>query len=370
MAGESEHESGVRSYEEWFPAPASSNPALPSGYLYANVAAIQKRTSDFDERVRTALDAQTMGHGRWLPFAPDAIEESVTGSVGGFVRVDADDVEGALTESEFSSAGSHGQVTLYEKTVAAGSVVAAPTDGLVVVGAGQHANAFVTAALDAKAGDSKRLGDVRSAMDTLFESLPTGDLVVFDVSNRGGIGTGITADATGTGLAWSFGAKTTDLTVSLAFEDERDPAELDELVANQGGFADYEWEDATGSADVLSVAGSLPTDEFDFLTPDAAETERQSRAPEVSFSFHCDAENERVTVTHNGGDMVETGKLAVVVGSDEQDVSFTKAELNAGDQFTVDVNGYDSNTALELRYVVDDDSAPRVLARYELQCLR
>ena len=65
-------------------------------------------------------------------------------------------------------------------------------------------------------------------------------------------------------------------------------------------------------------------------------------APQASFSFEVDADNNLVA-THEGGDTLNENEI-VLRGDVDADASFTGDTLTAGESFTIDETDFDANT--------------------------
>jgi len=66
-----------------------------------------------------------------------------------------------------------------------------------------------------------------------------------------------------------------------------------------------------------------------------------NNAPQASFSFDFDSDNNNVTVTHNGGDNIESSALNVT-NSSGGSVAFTEDPVRTGDSVTLNYSTGDT----------------------------
>ena len=237
---------------------------------------------------------------------------------------------------------------------------------------------FVRAMYDARAGDRDRYAanaDVSAVLDA------AGDADLLAVAARS---QQVVADASAFTYAWRFG-DTVELTVPFAFPDA-DASDPD-AVASLGeyaGFAEYERTDVRTDGRVVTFTGDIGVDEFDLLERDdggGTATAGGDAAPQVSFSFEYhqgdgDAE-ERVVVTHQGGDNVDLANVALHY--DGSDVAKSDAFAStkptgetwaAGGEWTLRVDGdaaaFESDATLQVVWTGDDGGRSAVIATFEL----
>ncbi|TSD08943.1 hypothetical protein DP107_17570 [Haloglomus irregulare] len=119
---------------------------------------------------------------------------------------------------------------------------------------------------------------------------------------------------------------------------------------------------AVVGAFVLGIGGSA--------SAGGSSSDRRTEAPQVSFSFEYDADVERVTVTHDGGDSVPAEELQLAYESgggitvdtwvDERDDTVT-----AGDSFTTE-STVDSGGTVRVVWQNSDGSGAATLARFDV----
>lgn len=129
------------------------------------------------------------------------------------------------------------------------------------------------------------------------------------------------ADATAFGYAWTFDDRAA-LTAAFAFpEATAVDREGVAALAEEPGFAEYGDAEVAVDGRVATLEASIATGEFDFLKrPDDADDGGSSGPPQVAFGFDFDrggdgewdgADDERIRITHEGGDSVPLEQVTV-----------------------------------------------------------
>lgn len=246
---------------------------------------------------------------------------------------------------------------------------------------------FAAAMLNARAGDVERYAshpDLASVLDAAGDV----DLLAGTAASHQVVDS-VVAYAYG----WRFGERV-DLVAPFAFDDAAaTDADAVAALGEQAGFASYEGVDVTTDGRVVAFTGDVSVDEFDLLQRDDDDGGRTATAgsdsvPQVSFAFEAvqgkdgewdgDAE-ERVVVTHQGGDTVDLANVALhYEGSDvakSDGISSTKPAGDtwaAGGEWTlrVDSDGdgaaFESDATLRVVWTADDGSRSAVIAMYQL----
>lgn len=236
---------------------------------------------------------------------------------------------------------------------------------------------LVEALLDARAGDVERYAsnqDFGAVLD-----------VADDVDLLGGAPASqqVVDSAVAYAYGWRFGDRVS-LLAPFAFEEAgATDADAVATLGEYAGFAEYERTDVRTDGRVVTFTGELPVDEFDLLERDDGGTVTGGGdAPQVSFSFEYhrgddgDGE-ERVVVTHQGGDNVDLANVALHY--DGSDIAKSDAFAStkptgetwaAGGEWTLRVDGddaaFESGATVEVVWTSDDGGRSVVLAMIEL----
>lgn len=126
----------------------------------------------------------------------------------------------------------------------------------------------------------------------------------------------------------------------------------------------------SGAADAVAIANRDPegiraedVDATAFLLVWAGSgTETEVPGPQAAFSF--DFREDAVTITHDGGEVLDTENLSVVIEGSTVGGVFSGGEFRTGDSVEVDLSSYSGGD--ELRIVWSDGEQSRTLARTDI----
>lgn len=290
----------ARTYETVLPLPGDvlageDVTEFASLQRYATACRFTVPTSTVRDRLAdVAGPTATAGEGTTVAGDADG-DDTATGGGGGEPRPNGDAPDG------------------YEGYVTPAGVYWVGADHLVY----GRQREFAKALLDAHAGDVDRYGanqDLAAVLDA------TGDVDLF-----GATATGQQAveSASAYAYAWRFD-DTVELLAPFAFPDDAstDPDAVARL-ADLAGFFEYDDVAVTEDGRVVTLTGELAVSEFDLLErDDGGENPAggQNTTPQVAFEFEFEPgddgewngdEEERVVLTHTGGDTVALDTVSV-----------------------------------------------------------
>lgn len=280
-----------------------------------------------------------------------------------------DELGTALTDAGLSEAEGVGDAAVYEGDLDGTASTTAVVDGVLVQSFGSNARSSVEAVLGARSGETARLLPNDGEVRTLAEGIGESDLLV--VSERGEdtpSGDPSLDGATALGYGWRFGAETTDFTLGVTYAEGEvgDASAVTSYFSEQSGVSDYGNLQGSVSGRTVLVTGDIPTDEFDLLsdgTPGQS-SGGSGEVPQVQFAFEFDAGT--MTVTHEGGDVVQASNLSLVVGNGPAGTQFDDEydQVSAGDSISVDVSNADSGAQVAL--IWSDGSSSGILAQTQV----
>jgi hypothetical protein len=328
---------------------------------YATACRFTVPTSTVRDRLAdVAGPTATAGEG--TPVAGDADgDDTATGGDGGEPRPNGDAPDG------------------YEGYVTPSGVYWVGADHLVY----GRQREFAKALFDAHAGDVDRYAanqDLAAVLDA------TGDVDLF-----GATATGQQAveSASAYAYAWRFD-DTVELLAPFAFPDDAstDPDAVAEL-ADLAGFFEYDDVAVTEDGRVVTLTGELAVSEFDLLErDDGGENPAggQNTTPQIAFEFEFERggdaewngdEEERVALTHTGGDnvaldtvIVEYDGTAVAERDGIESTEPAGETWAAGGEWTLRATGekpvFQSGATVRVVWTSDDGDQSAVLAEATL----
>jgi hypothetical protein len=242
---------------------------------------------------------------------------------------------------------------------------------------------FLHAVQDAHAGDRDRYA-ANATVGPVLAAAGDADLLAVAARSHQ-----IVSSASGFAYAWRFGDRA-ELVAPFAFPDA-DATDADAVAAlgEYAGFAEYEAKDVTADGRVATFTGELPVSEFDLLERDDGGRRPNGGSdsvPQVSFAFEAtkgsDGEwdgddDERVVVTHQGGDSVDLANVALhYEGSDVAKSDVFASTKPAGDtwaaggQWTLRVDAagadFESGATLQVVWTSEDGSQSAVIGMFQL----
>jgi hypothetical protein len=259
----------------------------------------------------------------------------------------------------------------------------ATDDGVFWVGAdhllfGEHRR-FVAAMYDAHVGDVTRYAS-NAALEAVLDAAGDVDLVGATATSHQ-----VVSSAAAYAYAWQFGDRV-DLVAPFAFEDAAaTDADAVAGLTDLAGFAEYESVDVAVDGRVVTLTGDLPVAEFDLLERDDGGENPGGggrTTPQVAFEFEFERgddgewngdDEERVVLTHNGGDNVDLDAVSVqydgTAVADRDGFTGTDPTGDtwaAGGEWTIRATGadatFESDATVRVVWSNDDGSQSAVLA--------
>ncbi|WP_323676999.1 hypothetical protein [Halorubellus sp. PRR65] len=290
----------------------------------------------------------------------------------------------SMTEDEATDDGARSQPTGDAPDGYEGYVT---DDGVCWLGAdhllfGRHRR-LVAAMSDAREGDVDRYAsnaDLAAVLDA------TGDV---DLVGATATSHQVVSSASAYAYGWRFDDRV-DLVASFAFEDAAaTDADAVASLGERAGFAEYEHGDVTTDGRVATFTGDLPVADFDLLKRDdggRTATANRGGMPQVSFAFDAELgddgewdgdDDERVVVTHHGGDHVDLANVALrYEGSDVADTDAFASTRPPGDTWTAGGEWtlraatadatFESDATVQVVWTSDGGDRSAVLAMFEL----
>jgi len=188
------------------------------------------------------------------------------------------------------------------------------------------------------------------------------------------------------GYAWTFDERVA-LTAAFAFADEGSvDRERVAALGEQPGFAEYDDPGVAVDGRVATLDATIAADEFDFLKRPEGDDGGGTGAPRVSFAYEVDrgddgewdgGDDERVAITHEGGDTVPVTQFAVhyegtpVGETANVDSDPPEGDLwAAGETWTLSVGttdfAFESGATVRVIWSSTDGSAAQVLGELTL----
>ncbi|MFC6953653.1 hypothetical protein [Halorubellus litoreus] len=240
---------------------------------------------------------------------------------------------------------------------------------------------LVQTMVDAHSGDVDRYA-ANADVDAVLEATGEVDLLAVAARSQRAV-----ADAAAFGYGWRFGDDVA-LAAPFAFPDDdaTDPSAVAQL-SDMAGFTDYGNFDVETTGRVVTLTANLSVSEFDLLQrDDGGRTATGGSMPQVSFAFEANrgkdgewdgGEDERVVVTHQGGDSIALANVALhYEGSDVAKSDVFASTKPAGDTWAgggewtlrVDAAGadFESGATLQVVWTSDDGSRSAVIAMFQL----
>jgi hypothetical protein len=312
---------------------------------------------------------------------------SNSGGPGGGGDATATASEGTETGSYGTTRGDSGTATSTGSAVIGdapdGYVGYATLKGVYWLGADHvlygRREGVVRAMYDARAGNLERYASNRD-VTAVRDAAADADLVAFARRGQEPV-----PDASAYAYGWRFG-DSVELVAPFAFPDAASTdADVVAGLADLAGFAEYEPVDVAVDGRVVTLTGELPLAEFDLLERDDGGEKpggRGGTTPQVAFQFEFEPgddsewngdDEERVVLTHTGGDNVDVAAVNVqydgTAVADRNGFTSTKPTgdaWTAGGEWTIRATGadasFESDATLRVVWTTEDGSQSAVLA--------
>ncbi|WP_267640542.1 hypothetical protein [Haloarchaeobius amylolyticus] len=268
---------------QWLPSPADSPYHDGYGVAYHDLAAIEAQKEvlheNAHERLLTeasrasrvkALDDYDLGPvDAAMRFGLPGMQVVLGSFDTGAVRDQLTGVRGTYDDGE-EHTGTHLDryrgFDLYDT----GPVLAVSADAIVTTGytPEEEKRAFVEAILDAKAGETDRYADANSYVGALLGLVDDPHALTCYPEAMDGSTTRWADGRSGRLRSWTFGSETTELTCAYTYA-EAEQASTEQLASRVSAdrFEPYDGLEVQKNGEMVWTTGTLPTNEFDYLSP-------------------------------------------------------------------------------------------------------
>lgn len=368
-AGERGGTAGQSLYEDWLPAPESAPYFAYAGDAQAVAAA------DLPDEATTRVQEILLPVPERVLSIPE-VGAFATGTAGGGVctfevprATLRDRLAGAASDDAAAASPPDG----YEAFATRRRTYWLGPDHLL---AGREAS-FLERMAATQAGEGSTYALL---LTNLVRRLPTGSLLAASRAS-----TATFEDDTGIAHVWDFTGDAVTLDMVVEFEDADAAAALDvDAATNDWPLGAYDVSQARVDGQFAHFTGTIPTAEFDLLAREETTTAATTVAPpEASFGMEFDPgsddewdgdDDERITITHEGGDAIPLDETVLVYGSRPvpqlESIASTPPggdAWRAGETWTLSnataEPAFDIGTTVFVIWIGPDGNASHVLAR-------